>query len=148
MTLPSTAGDVIELDPPVEPFPPDTMYLGSRLDQMVAELNAIRMALLEGERPRPTLIYLTRNQNTYRSSVRLRVERLIIADANGDKYLLQIGSHFYQFQGATQSGPVDVPFPITVEAGVDITVTVTDKVTQMNADSSFFIVAYPDGSDD
>lgn len=156
MTLPSVHQEITELDPPVLPVPEDTLYLGDRLDQILAELNRLREATIEGQRPRPTLkevlfydgVAVDTPFGQFSTSTRLRVETVFpILSGTTSIMTLNIGTRKYRLRVNTGSNSVPLPFPIMIDAGIDVFGTVA-TLQAAGTIGGFYIIAYPDGADE
>lgn len=100
------------------------------------------------ETPAPAVIAFTRNNNTRTWSVRTRMVGFVMSPAPTDlavRYVLQVGTEAYQFIcGSTDAQARFIPFPITIEPGVDFGVWATAVGTQISTNGVFYIIAYPE----
>lgn len=141
MTLPSIHDS---LDPIAVEIPEDTKYIGDRMDKLIALLTDIKENGIRRETPAPMIIELNLSQPIYRSSVRLRVQTIILSDNAGSARMrVMVGTRKYQFQCPTTTATQVLPFPLTIEAGVDIQGT-GDAGAALPTDSRIYLIAYPD----
>lgn len=121
-------------------IPEDTKYLGDRLDRIAGDIAALKEATLRRESPAPgLLVMLTAAAPRHVWSVRMRLTHLVITDLQNGVIRLGIGTINYPF--AVANNCQVVPFPTTVEAGVDVSIAAPSLLT---GDGAVYVLGYPD----
>lgn len=139
-----------ELEPLDTGVPDDTMYLGDRLDQMTALLQELVNATTREENPAPELIQVMSGSTGVAAatafarrstSVRHRVSFLVIngGDAATTVMTLVVGVTRYPFTVSTRLA--SIPFPITIENGVDIA---AENSAGSTITTGFYIFSFPE----
>lgn len=134
----------VEVDVPG--IPEDTKYIADRLERIEAQLKEIADATTRREKLNPTILPMTRGRPSFVSSTRFRLTGLIVSDYNNGavRYQLTIGTQKYTFATPQTLGTFYVPFPLVIDAGIDISVTVDSG--QIGADSAIYLIGYADQS--
>jgi hypothetical protein len=125
--------DPMQLDPIPSALPEDTRYLGDRLDKMIALLTDIQQAEVGDQTPTPGLFFIQTGRNDFPQTTRIRTTDFIVSVSAACTVTLVIGSAtFYAFDlGA--AGTLVLPCPTLIDAGKDVTVSVSAGVLRMAA---------------
>lgn len=140
-----------EPDPLPGNLPGDTLAILAalaQLDDAVKELTSRR------EEPAPNVFTFSRGstvagaaQSHRRAwSVRMRCVGFVFSSTNPvTAFVVQMGTISYRFtNGQSDAQTYFVPFPVTVDEGVDVSVFLDNVGTQMAANDRVYMIGYPD----